>query len=71
VFLGAGGGEGAWDGEEDGLFGFGEVGDCDGLEVVGGGREVGEGGVWEGGAYRDGGGDSDGGCCGGGEFEGG
>lgn len=63
MFLGAGGSEGARDGEEDGFFGFGEVGDGDGLEVVAGGGEVGEGGVGEGGADGDGGGVFEG--CGG------
>eukprot|EP00268_Persea_americana_P006501 TRINITY_DN12345_c0_g1_i1.p2 TRINITY_DN12345_c0_g1~~TRINITY_DN12345_c0_g1_i1.p2 ORF type:complete len:205 (+),score=39.93 TRINITY_DN12345_c0_g1_i1:425-1039(+) len=72
MLLGAGGGEGAGDGEEDGFLALGEVGDGGGLELAGG-VEVGEGGVGEGGADGDGGGDGGGGGGGGkfGEFEGG
>ncbi|KAF5940656.1 hypothetical protein HYC85_021823 [Camellia sinensis] len=65
VFLGASGGESAGDGEEDGLLVGGEVGDGDGLELVGV-VEVGEGGVGE--LVADGDGGDFGG--GGGEFEG-
>lgn len=69
MLLGAGGGEGAGDGEEDGLLVLGEVGDGGGLELAGG-VEVGERGVWELVADGDGGGDCGFGCGGGGEFEG-
>lgn len=34
MFLGASGGEGAGDSEEDGFFGFGEIGDGCGLEFA-------------------------------------
>lgn len=56
VFLGAGGGEGAGDGEEDCFFVGGEVGDGDGLELASG-VKVGEGGVGELVAHGNGGGD--------------
>jgi len=69
VLLGAGGSEGAGDGEEDGLLVLGEVGDGGGLELAGG-VEVGERGVWELVADGYGGGDCGFGCGGGGEFEG-
>nr|GMD44469.1 hypothetical protein Iba_chr10dCG0810 [Ipomoea batatas] len=57
VLLGAGGGERARDGEEDGLLAGGEVGDGHGLEVVGGGFEEGERRVGELVADGDNGGD--------------
>lgn len=64
--MGACGGEGTGDGEEDGLLSaLGEVRDGSGLELAGG-VEVGEGGVGEGGADRDGSGD--GGAGRGGKF---
>lgn len=66
--MGAGGSEGARDGEEDGFLGFGEVGDGGGLDIAGG-VEVGEGGVRELRADGNGGGDWGGG--GGGKAEGG
>ncbi len=63
MFLGASGGEGAWDGEEDGFLALGEVGDGGGLELAGG-VKVGEGGfrelVTDGDGGRDGGGESEG-----------
>lgn len=54
--MGAGGGEGAGDGEEDCFFIGGEVGDGDGLELASG-VEVGEGGVGELVTHGNGGGD--------------
>lgn len=54
--MGAGGGEGAGDGEEDCFFIGGEVGNGGGLELAGG-VEVGEGGVGELVADGNGGGD--------------
>lgn len=75
VFLGAGGGEGAGDGEEDGSLAIGEVGDDEGSEVVRG-VEVGEGGVGKLVANRYGGGGGESGAeeeegGGGGSSEGG